>query len=139
MAYSIYSFLEAYQEEGLFGIYGGTSATDLQEMVSVTCDQLCQTLETLTEDEVNRATVQLKSSLLMDLERSSARCRRLAQNMLHFKRIIPVGEIVSNLEAVTPATVKAVLHRHLLSPPTLALLGPDLRLESYQGVLSRLP
>ena len=139
LAYSIYSFLEAYQEEGLFGIYGGTSATDLQEMVSVACDQLCQTLETLTEDEVNRATVQLKSSLLMDFERSSARCRRLALNMLHFKRIIPVAEIVSNLEAVTPATVKAVLHRHLLSPPTLALLGPDLRLESYQDVLSRLP
>ena len=137
LAYSVHTFVESYQEDGLFGVYAGVGAKDVQELVAAVCEQLA--LEAITDEEIQRASIQLKSGLLMDLERSSARCRRLGQNMLNFNRIVPLNEVVSKLEAVDRRSVTTVMARLFQSLPTLTILGPVATLEPYEAILDRLP
>ena len=124
LVYSIYSFLQTYQDSGVLGIYAGTSQKDLQELVDVLCEQLLTIEKTLHHQEVQRACTQLKAAFLLSLERSQVRCERLGQNMLHFGRIIPVSETISKINAVTKEDIQRVIRHILKSKPTIALIGP---------------
>ncbi|MEE8271688.1 MAG: pitrilysin family protein [Alphaproteobacteria bacterium] len=138
LVYSIYSFTSFYQVVGLFGIYAGTGGGEAAELVPVLCDEITKVTADATEDEVVRARAQLKASLLMGLESTSARCEQLGQQMLIFGRQVPVREVVDAVDAVDAAAVRRTAGRLLQHPPTLAALGPIHGLESYDRIVRRL-
>lgn len=138
LAYSVYSFLSAYADGGLFGIYAGTGGGDLGELIPVLCGELERASEDLTEEEVNRARVQLKASVLMGLESTSSRCEQLARQMAVFGRPVGVAELKEKVDAVDMAAVQRVIARLAGSKPTLTALGPVSGLESYDSVAARL-
>jgi predicted Zn-dependent peptidase len=69
LAYAIYSFVSAYDDGGLFGVYAGTSQEDATELLSVVAAELAKLPSDLGEEELARARAQLRSSVLM------SRCR----------------------------------------------------------------
>jgi predicted Zn-dependent peptidase len=131
LCYAIYSFHMPYSDTGMFGLYAGTDAADVRDLMQVVVDEIAATAETLTEVEVNRAKAQMKTGLLMALESSGARIEQLARQMLSYGRPIPLDEIVGKIDAVTVASAReagrALLRR---SRPALAALGPGNGLES---------
>src|SRR5690606_6552336 len=68
LCYAIYSFHMPYFDTGVFGLYAGTDAADVPELMQVTVDTIAATAETLSEIEVARAKSQMKAGLLMALE-----------------------------------------------------------------------
>jgi len=138
LAYSIYSFTSAYLDDGLLGVYAGTGPEEVGEVMPVVCDQLRAIPEELDDSELARAVIQLKSSLLMSRESTSARCEQMANHILVHGRLPDMAEIIANLETVDAAAIARVVDRLLAAPPTLAAVGPTGALESYDAVRARL-
>ena len=137
LVYSIYSFLSAASDSGLFGVYAGTGAAEAQEVLDTVCRELERAAEDISSEEVERARAQLKAAILMSRERSGARAEQLAGHLLMFGRPIPVTEIVAELDALDVRRLRSCAAKLLQSKPTLALLGPVAELAPYESFAAR--
>lgn len=138
LVYSVYSFLSAYSDTGIFGIYAGTGEEEAGELLPVVCDEIGKMSDLVSAEELSRAKAQLKSSVLMSLESTSARAEQLARQMTVFGRPIPTAETVEKIEAVDEAAIQRIARRIFTSAPTLAALGPIGRVEELDRVKQRL-
>jgi predicted Zn-dependent peptidase len=139
LCYSIYAFHAPYSDTGMFGLYAGTDAADVPELMRVVVGEITNAAETITEAEVARAKAQMKAGLLMALESSGARIEQLARQMFAWGRPIPLAELVAKIEAVTVEGVCAA-GRALIARgrPALAALGPGPGLESAATIAESL-
>jgi predicted Zn-dependent peptidase len=138
LVYAIYSFTHAYSDSGLFGVYAGTGAEEVEELMPVLCGEIRNLVAGLAPAELERARAQLKAGLLMSLESTTARCEQQAAHMLVFGRPLDLDEMVSRIDAVDAAAVTRVARRLHAAPPTLAALGPIGRVEPYGRLVERL-
>jgi predicted Zn-dependent peptidase len=140
LCYAIYAFHAPYTDTGMFGLYAGTDAADVPELMQVVIDQLAATAETLSETEIERAKAQMKAGLLMALESSGARAEQIARQIIAYGRPIPLDEVVAKIEAVTVDSARAA-GRALMSRsrPAVAALGPGRGLESAATIADSLP
>jgi predicted Zn-dependent peptidase len=120
-AYSVYSFLSSYRDAGYLGVYVGTAAEWVNEVLAVMLNEL-QTLvrEGLRDGELARVKNQLKGNMLLGLETSDARMSRIAKNEIFFGRDISLGEIAASIDAVTNDDIVALAAR-LIRRETMAL------------------
>ena len=139
LCYSIYAFHAPYSDTGMFGLYAGTDAADVPELMRVVVDEVMKAAETITEVEIARAKTQMKAGLLMALESSSARTEQLARQMFAWGRPIPLDELVARIETVTVESARAA-GRALIARgrPTIAALGPGPGLESAATIAESL-
>jgi predicted Zn-dependent peptidase len=138
LVYSIYSYQSSYTDGGLFGIYAGTGADEVRELMPLIADELNKVRVSVDEEEVARARAQLKASILMSLESTSSRCEQLARQMQVYGRPVTAEEIVAKVDAVTPADVVRVAERLFSSTPTLSAIGPLKHLEQGDAFAARL-
>jgi predicted Zn-dependent peptidase len=139
LCYSIYAFHAPYSDTGMFGLYAGTDANDLPELMRVVVGEITNAAETITDAEIARARAQMKAGLLMALESSSARTEQLARQMFAWGRPIPLDELVARIEGVTVESVRAA-GRALIARgrPAVAALGPGPGLESAATIAESL-
>jgi len=139
LCYSIYAFHAPYCDTGMFGLYAGTDAADVPELMRVVVGEIGNAAKSVTEAEVERAKVQMKASLLMALESSGARSEQLARQMFAWGRPVPLEELVARIEAVTveraAAAGRALLAR---GKPAISVLGPGPGLESAATIAESL-
>jgi predicted Zn-dependent peptidase len=139
LCYAIYAFHAPYSDTGMFGLYAGTDAEDLPELMQVVVHEITNAAETISEPEIARAKTQMKAGLLMALESSSARVEQLARQMFAWGRPIPLDELVARIEAVTVESTRAA-GRALIARgrPAIAVLGPGPGLESAATIAESL-
>jgi predicted Zn-dependent peptidase len=139
LCYAIYAFHAPYSDTGMFGLYAGTDASDLPDLMRVVVDEITNAAETITEAEIARAKAQMKAGLLMALESSSARIEQLARQMFAWGRPKPLDELVGQIEAVTVESTRAA-GRALIARgrPAVAALGPGPGLESAATIAESL-
>jgi predicted Zn-dependent peptidase len=138
LVYAIYAFAAAYHDGGLFGVYAGTGEDEAAELIPVLCQELAGAADSLRDEEIARARAQLKASLLMGLEASSARSEHFANQMLIYGRPLPTSEIVAKIEAVDREAVARVARTMFAARPTFAALGPIGRVEDFERIAARL-
>ena len=138
LAYAINSFDWTYADTGLFGFYAATGAGNVAELVPVALDCVAETTATLTRDEVERAKAQLKVSLLVALESSSARAEQIARQHMAYGRLIGPEEILREVDAVTVEDARAVGAAMIRSAPTVAAVGPIGKVPGPDAVAARL-
>ena len=139
LCYAIYAFHAPYSDTGMFGLYAGTDAADLPELMRVVVAEIANASETITEVEIARAKAQMKAGLLMALESSGARAEQLARQMFAWGRPMPLAELVTKIEAVTVESARAA-GRALIARgrPAIAALGPGSGLESAASIVESL-
>ncbi len=139
LCYAIYAFHAPYSDTGMFGLYAGTDAADLPELMRVVVAETANAAETITEVEVARAKAQMKAGLLMALESSGARAEQLARQIFAWGRPMPLAELVGKIEAVTVESARAA-GRALIARgrPAIAALGPGSGLESAASIVESL-
>ena len=121
LAYSIYSETNPFRDTGCLSIYAGTSAEKTPEVLRLTIEELRRMKEeSAPEAELRRAKDQLKSNIVLGLESSASRMSNLARQEMYFGRFFSVDDIVSEVEAITPADVQA-LAQQLFKPELIAL------------------
>jgi predicted Zn-dependent peptidase len=139
LCYAIYAFHAPYSDVGMFGLYAGTDAADLAELMHVVVGEINAAAETINEAEVARAKAQMKAGLLMALESSTARAEQLARQLLNWGRPVPLQELVEKIESVTVESTRAA-GRALIARgrPAIAALGPGPGLESAATIADSL-
>lgn len=102
LAYAIYSELNPYRDTGSMCVYAGTSRENAPKVVqSVLSEFKKLKTEPVTAEELRRAKDQLKGSLMLSLESSTARMSNLARQELYFDRFYTMDEIIDRVEAVS--------------------------------------
>ena len=138
LVYSVYSFVSAFQDSGMFGVYAGTGEAEAGELIPVVCDEIGRLSQDLAEPEIERAKAQLRASTLMSRESTGARCEQLAQQLLTYGRSIPTAEILEKIAAVDCSQLQQLAARLVAKRPTFAALGPLGRVEEFDRLASRL-
>ncbi len=104
LAYAIFSELNPYRDTGCLSIYAGTSRESAGKVVeSVVREFADLKANPVPEDELRRAKDQLKGSLMLSLESTTARMSNLARQEMYFDHFIGTNEILQRIEAVTSA------------------------------------
>ena len=107
LAYAIYSDLNPYRDTGCLSIYAGTSRESAVKVVeSVVSEFQKLKAELVSPEELQRAKDQLKGSLMLSLESSSARMSNLARQEMYFDRFYGLDELIQKIEAVTAAELQ---------------------------------
>ncbi|MDE3117094.1 MAG: insulinase family protein [Pseudomonadota bacterium] len=138
LCYSVYAFANAFSDGGLIGIYAGTGEEEAAGLSAVVAGEMASLAETADADEIARAKAQLKSGLLMGLERPAARAEQIASQLLTYGRVLAVDELTEKLEAVDVSAVRHFGSRLMeAATPALVALGPVNKLETYSDFANR--
>ena len=133
MAYSVFSYLSAYQTIGSLIVYVGTSQENAETVLNELKTELLRFAnEGLTEEEFLSAKAQLRSGYVMGLESSSGRMQALGRSLLLHNRLRTPEEVLAKIDAVTLDSVHALARECLLSQPSVAMVGNDVA--SIRGV-----
>ena len=108
LVYAIYSDLNPYRDTGCLSIYAGTSRESAPKVVgSIVAELRRLKNEPVPEDELRRAKDQLKGSLMLSLESSTARMSNLARQEMYFDHFFGLDELIERIESVTAEDVRA--------------------------------
>ena len=102
LAYAIFSELTPFRDTGCLSVYAGTSRESASKVVLAVVNEL-RNLKTspVPAEELRRSKDQLKGSLMLSLESSTARMSNLARQEMYFDRFIGMDEILKRIEKVT--------------------------------------
>jgi predicted Zn-dependent peptidase len=138
LCYTISAFAQSANDGGVVAIYTGTGEAEAGQIAPVVASEMAALAETPNDAEVARAKAQLKSSLLMGLEKPSSRAEQIAGQMFSYGRVISPEELTARLDEVDVAAVRRIGERLMRSVrPAVASLGPARRLESYDVFAAR--
>ncbi len=102
LVYSIFSELNPFRDTGLLSVYAGTSRESAPKVVQAIVKEFRQLKEhPITDEELKRAKDQLKGSLMLSLESSTARMSNLARQEMYYDRFFGMDEIIERIQAVT--------------------------------------
>jgi predicted Zn-dependent peptidase len=107
LAYSIGSWNQAFADTGLVAIGCAADRNRAVESMNLAREVLADTIESLTDAEVRRAKAQMEAGVLMSLETAQGRADQMARSIEVFGRILPLDEMLGDLQAVDPASAKA--------------------------------
>ncbi|MEE9555216.1 MAG: pitrilysin family protein [candidate division Zixibacteria bacterium] len=126
LVYTVFSFLDFFADNGIFGIYLGTEKTNAGRALGAIRHEIDRITENrLTDLELASAKEQLKGNLMLGLENTSNRMNRLAKHELLANRHITLDETVAGIDAVTADDVLKVAREVFLSNQFSAVtLGP---------------
>lgn len=126
LAYSVFSYHSAYQDNGVVTVYGGTGAKQLDvlyETIQETLEKLKQ--DGITEKELNNSKEQLKGSLMLGLESTNSRMSRNGKNELLLKRHRSLDEIIEQIDQVTKQSVDGMATSVFTDKYSVSLISPN--------------
>jgi len=138
LAYSVYSFLSSFIDNGMLGVYVGVGESTLAQALQLILREMRKfAAGSLKPKELRAAKEQLKGNLLLSLESTDSRMTRLAKNELYFNRFVGTEEIIEGIERVSVEEV-CTLARELFRPDYLSLtvLGPVTEKAIPRGLFS---
>lgn len=126
LAYSVYSFMASNVDSGMFGVYAGVGADNVQQTIDLTLDALRRLRHTpVTMEELQDAKEFTMGNIFLAAESVDNQMVRLAQNEIHYGTYIPLDDVVKKIEAVTPEEIQALAASLFRSDQRcLTLLGP---------------
>ncbi len=125
-AYSIYSYLDSFSDAGCVGVYAALGAAAVPEVVDVVRRELQKVVsDGLEVGELERAKNQIKGGMLLGLESTASRMRRLALNEIYFGRDVAPSEVSDSISAVGGEAVKEMAERLFASGHLAATLLGD--------------
>lgn len=126
LAYSVYSYTTELDDAGKWIIYGGVELSKVYDAIRACIAELWKLREDgITEEELQRVKEQVKGGMLIGLEDTWSVASRNGAHILRYNRVVPVEQVVAEIEAVTQADVHRVAQR-LITPDALylAVIGP---------------
>lgn len=125
LAYSIYSFANAYIDGGTIGVYAGAGPEDMDALLPMMVGEMKKLAENASEEEVARARAQIRAGLMMSLESSAARMEQIGRQVLVYGRVLPLEELIARIDEVDVARVTEIAERMVRAPAlSFATVGP---------------
>lgn len=116
LAYSIFSDLSPYRDTGCLSVYAGTSLESTIKVVESIIGEFRELKNNpVPEDELRRAKDQIKGSLMLSLESTTARMSNLARQEMYFDRFFGLDEILQGVESVTAEDLQKLAQEFFLT------------------------
>lgn len=116
LAYSIFSDLSPYRDTGCLSVYAGTSLESTIKVVQSIIGEFRELKNNpVPEDELRRAKDQIKGSLMLSLESTTARMSNLARQEMYFDRFFGLDEILEGVESVTAEDLQKLAQEFFLT------------------------
>ncbi len=123
LAYSIGSFNSSYHDSGIFSIYAGTDHKNVEKLLDNLMNEINKIQETISEEELQRAKSQIKTSILMAEERSEYKSEEIGKNFALFGKYFPTQEVLNVIMETKTSHLKACASKIFSSNPTLSIVG----------------
>jgi predicted Zn-dependent peptidase len=138
LAYSVYSYTSEYNDAGKWVIYGGVEVGKVHDAITAVLAELRKLrTEGITDDELQRVKEQVKGGMLLGLEDTWSVASRNGSHILRYDAVIPVEQVVAEIEAVTQEDVLRVAQRLIRTDAlSLALIGPYSDEDSFRSLLT---
>ena len=109
LAYAVFSGVNAYTDAGYLSVYAATSPDQVTDVIRLSVEEFNRFKgEPVSDAELQRAKDQLKVSIMLSLESTSARMSNLARQEIFFGRQFTLDEILERINKVTVADVQRV-------------------------------
>lgn len=125
LAYSVFSYHNAYVDTGMFGLYAGTTKEQLpilKEAIDQTIEQLWN--HSLTEEELKSKKEQLKGNILLSLENTNSRMSRNGRNELLLNKHRTLDDITEEIDAVDLQMIRQTLDHLFNGKRAEAIIQP---------------
>ncbi|KAG2591171.1 probable mitochondrial-processing peptidase subunit beta, mitochondrial isoform X2 [Panicum virgatum] len=133
LAESLMAFNTNYRDTGIFGIYAIALPDTLHDLSRLIMAELRRLTFQVSEEEVARARNQLKSSLLLHIDGSTAVAENNGRQMLTYGRVMPFLELFARIDAVDCATVMETAKEYIIDKDiALAAMGPISNLPEHR-------
>ena len=107
LAYAVYSGVNTYTDAGYLSMYAATSPEQISEVIRLSVEEFGKFRdEAVSDAELQRAKDQLKVSIMLSLESTSARMSNLARQEIFFGRQFTLDEILERIDRVTTQDVQ---------------------------------
>ena len=109
LAYAVFSGINAYTDAGYLSVYAATSPEQINDVIKLSVEQFDKfKSEAVSEAELQRAKDQLKVSIMLSLESTSARMSNIARHEIFFGRQFTLDEILERIDRVTSEDVRRI-------------------------------
>ncbi|KAA8911764.1 Metalloenzyme, LuxS/M16 peptidase-like protein [Sphaerosporella brunnea] len=136
LANTLMSFSTSYSDVGLWGAYMVTdNLTNIDDLVHFTLREWNRMAQTVTESEVERAKAQLKASLLLSLDGTTAIAEDIGRQIVTTGRRMNPAEIERVVGAITPKDVIEFAQKRIWDQDVaISALGSIEGLLDYQRI-----
>jgi predicted Zn-dependent peptidase len=125
LCYAIGAHYHALKEAAGIMCYAGTTPEKAQETLNVIIQEFNRLGEIITEEELQRAKVGLKSSLILQSESSSSRAGAIGGDYYILGRVRSLNEIKDRIEQTTVDSVLTFLRNNKFEDFTVVTIGPE--------------
>ncbi len=101
LVYSVYSFIDFFEDAGILGIYMGTHKSNAVRVVELVLKEIKRLKKnSVSSTELSDAKYQLKGNLVLALENTSQRMNRLARSELFLRHYLELDQIIDSINRV---------------------------------------
>ncbi|MCU0822178.1 MAG: insulinase family protein [Spirochaetes bacterium] len=114
LCYSIYSFHSSYTDNGVFGIYCGTSPENYKRVLDLIIDECRDIISNgITTGELDDVKAYIRGNLALSLESTEVRMGQLARNEMTYGRFYTFEDVMEQLGNVKMVDFKRVCDKIL--------------------------
>jgi len=124
LCYAIGARYHTLKEAAGIGCYAGTTPDKAQETLDVIKTEFNRLSEGVSEQEIQRAKVGLKSALILESESSSSRAGSISNDYYILSRVRSLDEIKEKIEATSVDSVLRFLRARKFGDFTVVTIGP---------------
>lgn len=123
LVYAVSAFPAGVKGQGLLMAYAGTTKERYRTTLEVLKGEIARLREGVSEEELLRAKVALRTALVMGDESVRARAASMARDLYVLGRVRPLSEVEEAIEKTSLEAVNGFLARHPYETPWVGLLG----------------
>jgi predicted Zn-dependent peptidase len=124
LCYSVSASYQMLPETARVLAYAGSVNDKAQRTLDLLLRELHHLRDGITQDEVDRVIVSLKTSQIMQQESTSSRATALSTDWFYLGRVRSFDEIRAGIESLTPEKIVGYCQRHPLCDFAIVTLGP---------------
>lgn len=137
-AKSATTFNTTYTDTGMFGVYVTSDPEELDDVAYVVMQEFVRLSQNIDEVHLENAKKALKTTLLAQLDSTTAIAEEIGRQMLVYGRRIPMTEWFARIDAVDEDAIKRVANKYLYDRElAVTARGPIHSLPDYNWLRSR--
>lgn len=122
LTYALHSYYQPYTDTGVWGIYAASEPASIDRVRALIGKELkALQQKPLSTAALHRIKRQFRGSLILQQESFFGQMLRPARDLLDFDRLVPIDELLQELDAITPAQLQAIA-QEAFNPTQLAEL-----------------
>ena len=122
----------------MFGLYATAADNTLDDLMWCVMDNMVRLCNQVSEEEVERAKTQLKTSVLMQYESFDQVAEDIGRQILTFGQRVPEKDLFAKIDSISHQHVKEAINQVVNDEDhALAAVGPIYELPSYDWIRRR--